>query len=148
MGRYMAGGIQVGDKRELILPRLLQPERVKYYRMLSKKDRENLKRAFSSGMDRRNWRFTKEYTDVQREYRRQRRALECEQKEAEDTLSGTDYQVIKLTEGELTEEEFAPTRARRREARDKVNRCRADIAALEPVEAEALEAVRLRIMNT
>ena len=38
------------------------------------------------------------------------------------SLSNTDYQAIKYAEGELTEEEYAPIKAQRKEWRAKINR--------------------------
>ena len=148
MGRYMAGGIQVGDKRELILPRLLQPERIKYYRMLPQKDRDNLKRACDSGMKRRNRRFSREYVEAKHGFAERRRALKEEQTAAERYLTDTDYQVIKLTEGVLSEEEFAPTRTMRADKRVLVNRCRTDAVALDAEEKETLASVEQQILDT
>ncbi|MBE6689843.1 MAG: hypothetical protein E7590_00995 [Ruminococcaceae bacterium] len=148
MGRYLANGIQVGDKRELILPRLLQPENKRYWRMLPERDQENLKRAFGSGMRRRNWRYSKEAMEVRQRFRRQREALEGEEKTAQAYLDYTDHEVTKLAEGVITEGEFEPVREERAAARARVKQCRAELAELQPAEEAEIEAVRAAIANT
>ena len=148
MGRYLAGGIQAGDKRELLLPRMLQPENRRWWRRLSEADRNGLRRAFESGMKRRNWLFGSDAVRVRQDFRTRRTALEREQSDAQGHLDGTDYQVIKLTEGVLSETEFAPVRQSRAAAREVVNRCRDGLAALEPLEAAELEAVRVAVAAT
>lgn len=46
-------------------------------------------------------------------------------------LSSTDYQAIKVAEGVMTAEEFAPTKAKRQEARVAINLLEAEISQLE-----------------
>lgn len=47
-----------------------------------------------------------------------------------DFLKQTDYQAIKYAEGELTEEEFAETKAKRKEWRAKINALEEQLKAL------------------
>ena len=42
-------------------------------------------------------------------------------KELKQKLADTDYQAIKFAEGELTESEYAPTKAQRKAWRDRIN---------------------------
>ena len=42
-------------------------------------------------------------------------------------LSQTDYQCLKFSEGEMSEEEYAPTRAFRAQLRDDINRLEAEL---------------------
>ncbi len=50
--------------------------------------------------------------------------------ELKRNLEATDYQAIKFAEGELTEEEFAPIRERRRAWRAEINALEVEIAEL------------------
>ena len=45
-------------------------------------------------------------------------------------LEATDYQAIKFIEGELTEEEYAPMRERRKAWRAEINKLEAEIEAM------------------
>lgn len=47
-----------------------------------------------------------------------------------EKLAETDYKAIKFAEGELTEEEYAPTREERRAWRDEINRLEAELVEL------------------
>ena len=47
-----------------------------------------------------------------------------------DTLSRTDYKAIKFAEGELSAEEYAPIREKRRMWRAEINRLEAELANL------------------
>lgn len=49
-------------------------------------------------------------------------------------LLATDYQILKWAEGELTDEEIAPIKARRQAWRDEINALETAIAASETME--------------
>lgn len=47
-----------------------------------------------------------------------------------DILSRTDYQALKYAEGEISESEYAPIKAQRRECREVINRLEAEYLEL------------------
>ena len=51
-------------------------------------------------------------------------------RECKRLLRASDYKAIKYAEGELSEEEFIPTRIERKEWRAKINSCEAQINIL------------------
>ena len=147
-GRYIAGGIVAGDKRDLIYPRLMAPERVRYWRMLSEKDQEGLVKAHREGCRRRNWKYSRELHDALDPLKRRRRELEGRICERKQYLADTDHRVIKFTEGVIDEAAFAPDRAARAEARSDINRDEVEIVAVDgQIEAET-ERVRAEIAAT
>ena len=147
-GRYLAGGIQVGDKVELFYPRLTAPEYAEYWDGLTEGDRNYFKRAWAEGMHRRNWRFSEEYEEATRELRAQCLATEKEIAERQRYLDSTDYQTAKLAEGLLTEEEYAPVRAQRQTARDAINMARNTLQTLKEELAAAEQAVKTAVLST
>ena len=52
-------------------------------------------------------------------------------------LTQTDYQAIKHSEGEISEEEYAPIREKRKAWRERINELEAALAALGPPEEAA-----------
>lgn len=147
-GRYLAGGIQVGDKVELFYPRLTAPEYAEYWNGLTEGDRNYFKRAWAQGMRRRNWRFSEEYEEATRELRAQYLAVKQEIAERQQYLDSTDYQTAKLAEGLLTEEEYAPVRAQRQTARDAINAARNTLNTLKEELAAAEQTVKTAIQST
>lgn len=147
-GRYLAGGIQVGDKVELFYPRLTAPEYAEYWNGLTEGDRNYFKRAWAEGMHRRNWRFSREYEEATRELRAQCLATEKEIAERQRYLDSTDYQTAKLAEGLLTEEEYAPVRAQRQTARDAINTARNTLQVLKEELESAEQAVKAAVQST
>ncbi len=147
-GRYLAGGIQVGDKVELFYPRLTAPEYAEYWNGLTEGDRNYFKRAWAEGMHRRNWRFSREYEEATRELRKERALLDTMLAERQQYLDSTDYQTAKLAEGLLTEEEYADTRVARQAARDAVNNLRERLRGLAEELEAAEQAVRASVQKT
>ena len=121
MGKYLANGIQVGDKRELFYPRMLDPVRKKYWDRLNDADQKHLIRVHQQGMKRRNWKFTEEYRNIVKPIEQKIADAEQVIKDMKEYLYNTDYLVTKLAEGLITEEEFAGVRAQRQQARDSIN---------------------------
>lgn len=147
-GRYIAGGIVAGDKRDLIYPRMMAPERVRYWRMLNEADQNGLIKAHREGCRRRNWRYSRELHDALDPLKRRRRELEGRIGERKQFLADTDHRVIKFTEGVIDEAAFAPDRTRRAEARSDINRDEVEIVTVDgQIEAET-ERVRAEIAAT
>lgn len=147
-GRYIAGGIVAGDKRDLIYPRLMAPERVRYWRMLSEKDQDGLVKAHREGCRRRNWKYSRELHDALDPLKRRRRELESRIGERKQYLADTDHRVIKFTEGVIDEAAFAPDRAARAEARTDINRDEVEIVAVDGQIKAETERVRAEIAAT
>lgn len=130
--RYLANGIQVGDKVELFYPRLANMEELmEYWNALPEKDQEYFKRKWREGMRRRNWKFSPEYHEAMKPITAERRTLKRTINENQTYLDSTDYLVAKLSEGLITEAEFAEPREKRQEARDAINAAREALTALE-----------------
>lgn len=55
------------------------------------------------------------------EYTQEQKSSFFEIKSLKEYLSATDYQAIKYSEGAITEEEFAPIKERRAQARERIN---------------------------
>lgn len=147
-GRYIAGGIVAGDKRDLIYPRMMAPERVRYWRMLNETDQNGLIKAHREGCRRRNWRYSRELHDALDPLKQRRRELEGRIGERKQYLADTDHRVIKFTEGVIDEAAFAPDRTRRAEARADINRDEVEIVTVDgQIEAET-ERVRAEIAAT
>lgn len=68
-----------------------------------------------------------------------------ELKEKQSYLDSTDYQVVKKMEGLLTDDEFAPVKVARQEARDAINAARARIAELDTTIKEKEAEVKATI---
>lgn len=140
--RYLANGIQVGDKVELFYPRLVKKEElVEYWNALPEKDKEYFKRKWCEGMRRRNWKFSPEYHEAMKPLLAERAALNRTIAENQSYLDSTDYLVAKLSEGLITEAEFAEPREKRQEARDAINAARDALTALKARVPEIEKAV-------
>lgn len=147
-GRYIAGGIVAGDKRDLIYPRMMAPERRRYWRLLNEADQNGLIKAHREGCRRRNWRYSRELHDALDPLKQRRRELEGRIGERKQYLADTDHRVIKFTEGVIDEAAFAPDRTRRAEARSDINRDEVEIVTVDgQIEAET-ERVRAEIAAT
>lgn len=129
-GRYVANGIQTGDKVELFYPRLMREENRQYWDALPEKTKKFFQTKHVEGMERRNWKYSKLYHETIGAYNDEKNQLDETIKEKQSYLDSTDYQVIKKMEGLLTDEEFAPVQATRQEARDAINVARDRIAEL------------------
>ena len=147
-GRYIAGGIVAGDKRDLIYPRLMVPERVRYWRMLNEADQNGLIKAHREGCRRRNWRYSRELNAALDPLKRRRFELENRIGERKLYLADTDHRVIKFTEGVISEEAFAPDREARAKARLTINEAEAEIVSVEEQIAAETERVRAEIAAT
>ena len=144
-GKFIANGVQTGDKVELFYPRFQRDENLSYWMKLTDKQRQFYIDKYNDGLTRRNW-FTSElYRETLyplfKEKREQNKLLE----EKQAYLDSTDYQVVKKMEGLLTDEEFAPTQAARQEARDAINVARARIAELDTTIKEKEAEVKATI---
>ena len=144
-GRYTANGIQTGDKIELFYPRLMREENRKYWDALPEKTKEFFKKKHVEGMERRNWKYSKLYHDTIGAYSDEKNQLNEVIEAKQAYLDSTDYQVVKKMEGLLTDEEFAPARAARQEARDAINVARARIAELDTIIKEKEVEVKATI---
>lgn len=129
-GRYVANGIQTGDKVELFYPRLMREENRQYWDALPEKTKKFFQKKHVEGMERRNWKYSKLYHETIGAYNDEKNQLDEIVKEKQAYLDSTDYQVIKKMEGLLTDEEFAPVQATRQAARDAINVARDRIAEL------------------
>ena len=130
-GRYVANGIQTGDKVELFYPRLMREENRKYWDALPVKTQEFFKKKHVEGMERRNWKYSTLYHETIGAYNNEKNQLNEVIEEKQSYLDSTDYQVVKKMEGLLTDDEFAPVKVARQEARDAINAARARIAELD-----------------
>jgi hypothetical protein len=147
-GRYIAGGIVAGDKRDLIYPRLMAPERVRYWRMLNEADQNGLIKAHREGCRRRNWKYSRELHEALMPLRRRKKERSGEIEERKRFLADTDHRVIKFTEGVISEEAFAPDREARAKARLTINEAEAEILTVDEQIAAETERVRAEIAAT
>lgn len=144
-GKFIANGVQTGDKVELFYPRFQRDENLSYWMKLTDKQRQFYIDKYNDGLTRRNW-FTSElYRETLYPLFKQKREQNKLLEEKQAYLDTTDYQVIKKTEGLLTDEEFAPVKAARQEARDAINVARARIAELEATIKEKEAEVKATI---
>lgn len=146
-GKFIANGVQTGDKVELFYPRFQRDENLSYWMKLTDKQRQFYIDKYNDGLTRRNW-FTSElYRETLyplfKEKREQNKLLE----EKQSYLDSTDYQVVKKMEGLLTDDEFAPVKVARQEARDAINAARARIAELEATIKEKEAEVKATIYS-
>lgn len=144
-GRYVANGIQTGDKVELFYPRLMREENRKYWDALPEKTKEFFKKKHVEGMERRNWKYSKLYHDTIGAYNDEKNQLNEVIEAKQAYLDSTDYQVVKKMEGLLTDDEFAPVKVARQEARDAINAARARIAELDTTIKEKEAEVKATI---
>lgn len=144
-GRYVANGIQTGDKVELFYPRLTHKENRQYWDALPEKTKKFFKKKHVEGMERRNWKYSTLYHETIGAYNDEKNQLDETIKEKQAYLDSTDYQVIKKMEGLLTDEEFAPVQATRQEARDAINVARDRIAELKATIKEKEAEVKATI---
>lgn len=144
-GRYVANGIQTGDKVELFYPRLMREENRQYWDALPEKTKAFFKQKHVEGMERRNWKYSTLYHETIGAYNDEKNQLDETIKEKQAYLDSTDYQVIKKMEGLLTDEEFAPVQATRQEARDAINVARDRIAELKATIKEKEAEVKATI---
>lgn len=147
-GRYLANGIQVGDKVELFYPRLTAPEYAEYWDGLTESDRNYFKRTWAEGMHRRNWRFSEEYHNAMLPLISEQVRLNKEIEEKQAYLDKTDYLVIKLSEKLITEEEFAPVRLQRQDSRDCINLARENLETIINDKLSTQEQVKTEILGT
>lgn len=147
-GRYLANGIQVGDKVELFYPRLTTLEYAKYWNELTDGDRNYFKCTWAEGMHRRNWRFSEEYHNAMLPLISEQVRLNKEIEEKQAYLDKTDYLVMKLSEGLITEDEFAPIRLQRQSSRDCINLARENLKAIVNDKINAQEQVKTKILGT
>ena len=144
-GKFIANGVQTGDKVELFYPRFQRDENLSYWMKLTDKQRQFYIDKYNDGLTRRNW-FTSElYRETLyplfKEKREQNKLLE----EKQAYLDSTDYQVVKKMEGLLTDDEFAPVKVARQEARDAINTARDRIAELDTIIKEKEAEVKATI---
>lgn len=144
-GKFIANGVQTGDKVELFYPRFQRDENLSYWMKLTDKQRQFYIDKYNDGLTRRNW-FTSElYRETLyplfKEKREQNKLLE----EKQAYLDSTDYQVVKKMEGLLTDDEFAPVKVARQEARDAINAARDRIAELDTIIKEKEAEVKATI---
>lgn len=144
-GRYVANGIQTGDKVELFYPRLTHKENRQYWDALPEKTKKFFKKKHVEGMERRNWKYSTLYHETIGAYNDEKNQLDETIKEKQAYLDSTDYQVIKKMEGLLTDEEFAPVQATRQEARDAINVARDRIVELKATIKEKEAEVKATI---
>lgn len=144
-GKFIANGVQTGDKVELFYPRFQRDENLSYWMKLTDKQRQFYIDKYNDGLTRRNW-FTSElYRETLYPLFKQKREQNKLLEEKQAYLDSTDYQVVKKMEGLLTDEEFAPARAARQEARDAINVARARIAELDTIIKEKEAEVKATI---
>ena len=144
-GKFIANGVQTGDKVELFYPRFQRDENLSYWMKLTDKERQFYIDKYNDGLTRRNW-FTSElYRETLYPLFKQKREQNKLLEEKQAYLDSTDYQVVKKMEGLLTDEEFAPVKVARQEARDAINAARARIAELEATIKEKEAEVKATI---
>lgn len=147
-GRYIAGGIVAGDKRDLIYPRLLSPERVRYWRMLSEADQNGLIKAHQEGCRRRNWKYSRELHEAVAPYESRKLELDATIENRKKFLLDTDHRVIKYAEGVITAEAFEPERIERANARKDINAAESELAEVDAAIVRETERVKHEILNT
>ena len=144
-GKFIANGVQTGDKVELFYPRFQRDENLSYWMKLTDKQRQFYIDKYNDGLTRRNW-FTSElYRETLYPLFKQKREQNKLLEEKQSYLDSTDYQVVKKMEGLLTDDEFAPVKVARQEARDAINAARARIAELEATIKEKEAEVKATI---
>lgn len=147
-GRYIANGIVVGDKRDLIYPRMMDPDRKRYFRLLNEVDQNNIKRAHTEGMVRRNWKYSRELRTALKPLVEQKQQAERIIEDRKLYLNDTDYKVTKYAEGVLTYSEFEPIKLNRARSRDDINHNELMVEMLDAQIAEKTEQVRTKIYST
>lgn len=146
-GKFIANGVQTGDKVELFYPRFQRDENLSYWMKLTDKQRQFYIDKYNDGLTRRNW-FTSElYRETLYPLFKQKREQNKLLEEKQAYLDSTDYQVVKKMEGLLTDDEFAPVKVARQEARDAINAARARIAELEATIKEKEAEVKATIYS-
>lgn len=144
-GKFIANGVQTGDKVELFYPRFQRDENLSYWMKLTDKQRQFYIDKYNDGLTRRNW-FTSElYRETLYPLFKQKREQNKLLEEKQAYLDSTDYQVVKKMEGLLTDDEFAPVKVARQEARDAINAARARIAELDTTIKEKEAEVKATI---
>lgn len=144
-GKFIANGVQTGDKVELFYPRFQRDENLSYWMKLTDKQRQFYIDKYNDGLTRRNW-FTSElYRETLYPLFKQKREQNKLLEEKQAYLDSTDYQVVKKMEGLLTDDEFAPVKAARQEARDAINTARDRIAELDTIIKEKEAEVKATI---
>lgn len=144
-GKFIANGVQTGDKVELFYPRFQRDENLSYWMKLTDKQRQFYIDRYNDGLTRRNW-FTSElYRETLYPLFKQKREQNKLLEEKQAYLDSTDYQVVKKMEGLLTDDEFAPVKVARQEARDAINIARARIAELDTTIKEKEAEVKATI---
>ena len=144
-GKFIANGVQTGDKVELFYPRFQRDENLSYWMKLTDKQRQFYIDKYNDGLTRRNW-FTSElYRETLYPLFKQKREQNKLLEEKQAYLDSTDYQVVKKMEGLLTDDEFAPMKVARQEARDAINAARARIAELDTTIKEKEAEVKATI---
>ena len=144
-GKFIANGVQTGDKVELFYPRFQRDENLSYWMKLTDKQRQFYIDKYNDGLTRRNW-FTSElYRETLYPLFKQKREQNKLLEEKQAYLNSTDYQVVKKMEGLLTDDEFAPVKVARQEARDAINTARDRIAELDTIIKEKEAEVKATI---
>lgn len=144
-GKFIANGVQTGDKVELFYPRFQRDENLSYWMKLTDEQRQFYIDKYNDGLTRRNW-FTSElYRETLYPLFKQKREQNKLLEEKQAYLDSTDYQVVKKMEGLLTDDEFAPVKAARQEARDAINAARDRIAELDTIIKEKEAEVKATI---
>ena len=144
-GKFIANGVQTGDKVELFYPRFQRDENLSYWMKLTDKQRQFYIDKYNDGLTRRNW-FTSElYRETLYPLFKQKREQNKLLEEKQAYLDSTDYQVVKKMEGLLTDDEFAPVKVARQEARDAINAARDRIAELDTIIKEKEAEVKATI---
>lgn len=147
-GRYIAGGIVAGDKRDLIYPRLMSPERVRYWRMLNEADQNGLIKAHQEGCRRRNWNYSRELHEAVNPYKSRKLELNATVESRKKFLLDTDHRVIKYAEGVITAEAFEPERIERANARKDINAAESELAEVDAAIVRETERVKREILST
>ena len=144
-GKFIANGVQTGDKVELFYPRFQRDENLPYWMKLTDKQRQFYIDKYNDGLTRRNWFTSALYRETLYRLFKQKREQNKLLEEKQSYLDSTDYQVVKKMEGLLTDDEFAPVKVARQEARDAINAARARIAELEATIKEKEAEVKATI---
>lgn len=148
MGKYLANGIQVGDKRELFYPRMIESSRKRYWDKLTEADQKHLIRVHNQGMTRRNWKSSPEYRSqvkpIDAEIAKYQGIIDAKK----DYLDSTDYLVLKLMEGKITIDEFEPYKGLRQSARDEINAAEVQLEQLTAERTQIVKEIRDAILGT
>lgn len=147
-GRYIAGGIQVGDKVDLCYPRLHSEDLIEYWDALPEEDKRYFIKKWDEGSARRHWRGSKAYYEALRAELTEQHSLERDIIAKKAFLDESDNDALHYAEGILTEEEYAPIKASRIAAITAIRADKERIAELKAIIAEKEPAIKAQIHST